>query len=102
MRLKELRKEKKHTQQEIANIINVSQVGYNNYETEKREIPLDALIHLANYYNVTLDYIVERERTGDIGFLNEEQREAVKLIKNLNQKNLIQAIAYMSGLLVNQ
>lgn len=88
MKLKELRKEKHLTQEQIAKIINVSQVGYNNYETERREIPLNSLICLANYYNVTLDYLVGRDFKNDIGYLNQDQKNVVYVIKQLNKKNL--------------
>ena len=102
MKLKELRKQKNLTQYEVANKINVSQVGYNNYEQEKREIPLNSLIALANLYNVSLDYIADRNFQDDIGFLTPEQKTAVKLIKNLNTNNLSHAISFMQGLYINQ
>lgn len=88
MRLKELRKDKKITQQQIAKIINVSQVGYNNYETGKREIPLNSLIALADFYNVSLDYLVGREFKDDIGYLTPDQKNVLYAIKQLNGNNL--------------
>lgn len=102
MRLKELRKEKKLTQADISKIINVSQVGYNNYETEKREIPLNSLIALADYYNVSLDYLVGRERVNDIGYLTPEQTTLVKVIKKLNQQNIFILTGRAMAMLDNQ
>ena len=42
---------------EIAKIIGTSQSYYAQYENGKRAIPLDRLITLAKYYNISLDYI---------------------------------------------
>lgn len=59
MRLKELREENKYTQQYVAEILNIRQNTYSQYETEKREIPIRALIVLAKLYDVSVDYILE-------------------------------------------
>ena len=48
MRLKELREENKYTQQYVAEILNIRQNTYSQYENEKREIPIRALIVLAS------------------------------------------------------
>lgn len=58
MRLKELREENKYTQQEIANILDVKQNTYSQYETGQRQIPISMLIKLANFYDVSVDYIL--------------------------------------------
>ena len=59
MRLKELREENKYTQQYVAEILNIRQNTYSQYENEKREIPIRALIILAKLYDVSVDYILE-------------------------------------------
>ncbi|MCI6734568.1 MAG: helix-turn-helix domain-containing protein [Clostridiales bacterium] len=59
MRLKELREENKYTQQYVADILNIRQNTYSQYENEKREIPIRALIVLAKLYDVSVDYILE-------------------------------------------
>ena len=58
MRLKELREERKLTQKTIADILHVKQNTYSQYENGQREIPIDTLISLAKYYNVSTDYIL--------------------------------------------
>lgn len=58
MRLKELREENNYTQKQIADVLEVKQNTYSQYETEKREIPISALIKLAKYYDVSVDYIL--------------------------------------------
>ena len=59
MRVKELREENKYTQQYVAEILNIRQNTYSQYENEKREIPIRALIVLAKLYDVSVDYILE-------------------------------------------
>ena len=60
LKIKDLREDHDLSQKEVAKILNISQVTYSYYEIGKRNIPLDLLIKLADYYNVTLDYIVGR------------------------------------------
>ena len=58
MRLKELRIRAKKTQKEIAEMLNMSQTGYNSYETERTEPDIEVLKKLSKYYNETIDYLV--------------------------------------------
>lgn len=57
-RLKELRIEKELSQNQIADILGISISGYSQFETRKVLIPITSLNILANYYNVSLDYLV--------------------------------------------
>ncbi len=59
MRLKELRENSKVTQTVIAEYLNIKQNTYSQYESGARQLPIDVLIKLAKYYNVTTDYILE-------------------------------------------
>lgn len=61
MRLKEVREENNLTQNQIAAYLNVKQNTYSQYETEKRQLPIDVLIRLAKFYQVTTDYLLELE-----------------------------------------
>lgn len=59
MRLKDLREDRDIKQSQIAEILNVRQNTYSQYENGQRQIPIDLLIILAKYYNVSVDYILE-------------------------------------------
>ncbi len=61
MKLKELREENNFTQSQIAEYLNIKQNTYSQYENEKRQLPIDALIKLAKFYKVTTDYILGLE-----------------------------------------
>ncbi len=56
-RIREIREDFSMTQQKIANLLNVGQRTYADYESGKTRIPVDSLLILAKYYNVSLDYI---------------------------------------------
>lgn len=60
-RLRDLREDSDMTQAQIAGLLGIDQRVYSNYETGKREIPLRHLIVLADYYKVTVDFILGRE-----------------------------------------
>lgn len=64
-RLRDLREDHDLTQTKIANLLGIDQRVYSNYETGKREIPVRHLITLADFYHVTVDYILGRE-AGDL------------------------------------
>ncbi len=57
-RLRELREDKDLYQKDIAKILNMSQTGYSQYETETNDIPTDILKKLAEYYNTSIDYLL--------------------------------------------
>ena len=57
-RLKELREDKDLFQKDIAKILNMSQTGNSQYETETNDIPTEVLKKLANFYNTSIDYLL--------------------------------------------
>lgn len=59
-RIRELREDNDKTQKEIACLLSMKQPQYYRYEKGLRDIPCDILIKLANYYDVSTDYILER------------------------------------------
>ncbi|MBQ7284380.1 MAG: helix-turn-helix transcriptional regulator, partial [Oscillospiraceae bacterium] len=56
-RIRELREDTSLTQQKIADMLCIGQRTYSDYESGKTRIPVDSLIILAKYYNVSMDYI---------------------------------------------
>lgn len=59
-RFKELRRWHGYNQSEVAKAIFVTQNAYSYYENEQRDIPTATLIRLADFYNVSVDYILGR------------------------------------------
>lgn len=56
-RIKLLREEREIKQKVVADILQTSQSYYAQYENGKRQLPFDRAILLAEFYNVSLDYI---------------------------------------------
>ena len=59
MRLKELREDTDTKQNILAKYLNVRQNTYSQYENGQRQIPIEQLIKLSEYYNVSVDFILE-------------------------------------------
>ena len=60
MRLKSLRKEKGISQLKLALDLNISQNSISRYETGEREADYRTLILIADYFNVSIDYLLGR------------------------------------------
>lgn len=60
MRLKELRKEKGISQLKLAIDLSVNQNTISRYETGERQADYNMLIKIADYFNVSVDYLLER------------------------------------------
>lgn len=58
--IRNLREDNDKKQQELADYLNVKQTTYSKYELGKINIPIEVFIKLADYYHVSIDYIVGR------------------------------------------
>ena len=65
-RLRDLREDKDMNQTQIADILGIKQTVYSRYERGFQTIPTEHLIKLADYYNVSLDYIAGRTNNKEI------------------------------------
>lgn len=59
-KLKDLRIDNDLYQKEVASILKITRQQYGLYESGKRDIPIDLLIKLADFYGVSTDYILNR------------------------------------------
>ncbi|MBQ7119554.1 MAG: helix-turn-helix transcriptional regulator [Oscillospiraceae bacterium] len=59
-RIRDMREDKDMTQTQMGQILSCSQRVYSNYERGDIDIPTSTLIKLANFHNVSVDYILER------------------------------------------
>ena len=66
MRLKELRKKKNLSQVRLAIDLNTSQNTISRYESGEREADYKTLIQIADYFNVSIDYLLERTDNPEI------------------------------------
>ena len=59
-RIRDMREDRDLTQKKMGEILSCSQRVYSNYERGELDIPTEILIKLANYYDVSVDYILGR------------------------------------------
>lgn len=57
-RIRDIRTDRGLTQKDVARILHVSQNTYSQYEIGITRYPLDAVVTLAEYYGVSVDYLV--------------------------------------------
>ncbi len=58
MRLKDLLEDSDLKQKELAEYLHIKQNTYSQYENEQRQLPIDVLIKLAKFYDISTDYIL--------------------------------------------
>lgn len=98
-RLKYLRTKNKELQQDIADLISVKVRQVQRYEKDESDIPLSKAIIIADYYNVSLDYLSGRlegphESTGphkgkpsdELGHLSDKEKELIRLFNDLSDE----------------
>lgn len=59
-RIQDLRIDSDLSQKQLGEVLHISQRSYSHYETGSRNIPIEMLIRLANYYETSIDYLVGR------------------------------------------
>lgn len=69
-RIKDLREDADVNQTTVAKALNIKQQQYSEYERGLREIPFHRAIEIAEYYNVSLDYIAGRTKCKNINKCN--------------------------------
>ena len=85
--LKELRKEKDVTQEQLAETLNVSRRTVSRWETGSNMPDLDILIEMADYYNVDIRELLDGERRSEQ--MNQEMKETVlKAADYINEEKL--------------
>lgn len=86
-RLKDLREDMDMNQTKIANIIGTSQSYYAQYENGNRTIPFDRVVILAEFYDVSIDYIAGRtndKRGLTRSELSENETDLIKKFRSLS------------------
>ena len=99
MRLKELRKQRNENQTAIANYLQLTQRAISSYEQGKTEPDLKTIKKIADYFNVSLDYLLERPfRQIELSGASEKQKELIKEILELDDTAVETVNAFIQGL----
>ncbi len=102
-RLRDLREDKDLTQEEVGKILFTSKQQYYLYESGKREIPFHMAKILAEFYDVSLDYIAGRTNDKKGMYypkLLPEENRIINKYRSLSEKNkgrLIERLSMLSG-----
>ena len=87
-RLLDIREDAELNQEEMAEILKVSQANYSRWETGKELIPLSKLNLLCNYFNVSMDYIIGLTRTSKDENKHKFNNEIIGIkLKEFRKKN---------------
>ena len=62
-RIRNLREDRDLKQEDLARLLNCTQACYSNYENGRRDIPTETLKILADFYNVSIDYLLGQTNT---------------------------------------
>lgn len=94
--IKQLRKEKNLSQQEIANYLQITRQAYSNYENGKREPDYETLLKLSEFFAVTVDHLTRGEPTDA---LTPSEQQLLDLFRQLNGEGQNEAVKLV-GMLV--
>ncbi len=88
IKIKELRTQRKISQKQLAEHLNVTQVQISKYELGKNEPDLETLSKIAKYFNVSIDYILDKEPS-DLIVISKNDfkklKEASEIIQKIDQ-----------------
>lgn len=57
-KIRDLREDRDLNQTQIAEMLGMSQTGYSKYETGENDVPTEVLIKLADFYGVSIDFLL--------------------------------------------
>ena len=95
--LKLIRSNNNLTQLEVAKDLKIPTTTYATYEQNKALPSESMLIKLADYFNCSIDYLLghQPQNVLYLDSLTDEQKEAVELVKQLNDKQVLKVIGYI-------
>lgn len=85
LKLYELRKNKGLTQSDMAKLLKITPQAYSLYETNKNNISNETLCILADFFEVSTDYLLGRQEAIP-SFLNEEERQIIEQYRTLDSR----------------
>lgn len=95
-RIRDMREDSDKLQKDVADYLGVTRSAYGKYETGKNNIPIDKLIMLAEYYDVSVDFLLGEARSLARHTVSAEKRgnrlREIRKKYNLNQTQLAKKI----------
>ena len=100
MNLRKLRQEQQLTQEELAKKLNITRTTYANYEVGNTAPDLKMLCFIADYFQVSIDYLLDHETENliDTSNFTNAKKELINLVKDCNSRECEMLIAFLHGL----
>jgi len=98
-KLIELRKKRNLTHDDLAKFLSVTRQAYSSYETGKHEMNFDALRRIAEFYNVTTDYLLDRSDVTNAPF-DDDELNIIRTYRNIDKrgKDTVKSVLYFESL----
>ncbi len=104
-RIRDLREDKDLTQEQLCKLLYMHKTTYTNYEQGKHTVPLDFAVTLAEFYNVSLDYIAGLTNNINGTFhsqLFNEEQQLISKFSQLSERNKGKLEQFLENLLEQQ
>ena len=99
MNIKKHREKLGLSQRQLAFALNLVPQSLNRYETGKIEPDIETLIKLADYFNISIDELLEREsKIINLNFISEQKQNLINDIINASDNVIDRLEAYMAGI----
>lgn len=94
-RLKALRKENNYLQKDLADFLSISKSAYGYYEQGRNEPDIQTILKLAEFYNVSTDYLLCKTDI-ESGTLEKKESDIVKMYRQIDEesKNIVYGAIY--------
>lgn len=104
MNLKALRENNNLTQKELSDKLGINRMNYNRYELGKVEPDIKTLIKIADFYNVSIDYLCGHETNNkfDLSIIPNIKKENIELSLKLTENNDYKLNGYLTRTLEEQ
>ncbi len=100
LNIKQLRKERKVSQESLAELLEVTSQAFSRYERGERELGYKALAKLAKFFDVSIDYLLgNSEYYYPDALATNEERELLAMFGEMTTAQKVRFIAYGEGML---
>lgn len=100
--LKKLRKIHEATQQTVADYLGITRSAYSNIENDNRDPDTKTLLKLADYYNVSVDYLLGRENKKEaplpVPMLGKDAQKLLDMYGEMSKESKDQVMLYVTSL----
>ncbi len=94
-KLKELRSSKNRTQQQLADYLGISRAAYSHFENSRNDPDRETIVKLADYFNVSTDYLLGRENREYQNPESKSQTVAAHIDEDVSEEEMEDILNYI-------